>query len=87
MPLVRITVTHSECRCGYCREGDTFLVEDVCPPICMELWHAAYPYVFALRHGASLDCGKTRRRSFEVQCPDGGRVRIRGEAVEDDRME
>ena len=51
MALVRLTVTHSECRCGYCKKGDEFIIEDVCPPLCMELWHAVYPYVFALRNG------------------------------------
>ena len=83
MALVRLTVTHSECRCGYCKTGDTFIIGDVCPPLCMELWHAVYPYVFALRNGAALDCGDTRTKCFDAQCPDGGRVRVHGEALEE----
>ena len=81
MALVKLTVTHSECRCGYCKTGDEFLIGDVCPPVCMELWHAVYPYVFALRNGATLDYGDERAMCFDAQCPDGGRVRVHGEAV------
>ena len=83
MPKVKLTVTKGACRCGYHREGDTFLVEDLCPPLCHELWNAAYPYVFALRNGAALDCGEDRSFSFDAACPDGGRVVLHGEAVED----
>lgn len=79
MPKVKITVIHSECRGGYHQTGDEFIVEDLCPPICHELWNAAYPYVFALRNGADLDCGEGREPHFETACPDGGRVIIRGE--------
>ena len=83
MPSVRLTVTESACRSGLCKAGDTFLVGDVCPPICCELWHAAWPYVLALRSGGALDCGEEKARSFTVQCPDGGRVKLRGESVDD----
>ena len=76
---VKLTITESNCRCGYFRAGDTFLVEDLCPPLCHELWHAAYPYVFALQNGALLDQGEDRAASFDVQCPDGGRVKLHGE--------
>ena len=83
MALVRLKVTHSECRCGYCKTGDEFIIGDVCPPLCMELWHAVYPYVFALRNGASLDYGDMRTACFDAQCPDGGRVHVHGEAIEE----
>ena len=83
MPSVKLTVTESRCRCGYHAAGDEFIVEDICPPLCQELWHAVYPYVFALRNGAELDCGEGRAAYFEALCPDGGRVRIRGEALEE----
>ena len=83
MPKVRLTVTESRCRCGYHKAGDVFVVEDLCPPLCQELWHAVYPYVFALRNGAALDCGETRAQRFEARCPDGGRVRVVGEAAEE----
>ena len=83
MPKVKITVTESNCRCNYCKAGDEFIVEDICPPLCHELWHAIYPYVFALLNGANLDCGDARTRMFTGQCPDGGRVKVRGEVIPD----
>ena len=83
MPKVRLTVTVGHCRCGYHRTGDTFLVEDLCPPLCHELWNNIYPQVYALRSGGLLDCGETRAAYFDAACPDGGRVCIHGEAVED----
>jgi len=82
MPKVTRTVIESRCRCNYCKAGDTFLVEDLCPPICHELWNVAYPYVFALLNGAQLDHGEVRARAFDVRCPDGGRVVLHGEVVE-----
>ena len=81
---VKITVTESACRSGFHTKGQTFTVDadqTVCPPVCMELWHAVYPYVFALRNGAALDYGDERAMCFDAQCPDGGRVRVHGEAV------
>ena len=83
MRKVRLTVTQSRCRCGLMKEGQTSLVGDACPPVCHELWNTAYPYVFALQGGADLDAGDGRASCFEAACPDGQRVRIRGEAVED----
>lgn len=82
MGKVRLTVVSSRCRSGCCHEGDTFIVEELCPPICHELWSCAYPMVYALLNGASLDSGAQRTRSFDVQCPDGGRVVLHGEALE-----
>jgi uncharacterized repeat protein (TIGR04076 family) len=82
MPKVKLTVTESRCRCNYCKAGDTFIVENLCPPICHELWNVAYPYVFALLNGADLDHGETRARCFDAHCPDGGRVVLHGEVVE-----
>lgn len=82
MSKVKLTVTESRCRSGYFKEGDTFIVEDLCPPLCHELWNIVYPYVFALQNGASLDCGETRAKAFTARCPDGGRVVICGEVIE-----
>ena len=79
MEKVKLTVTKGDCRCGYHRKGDCFLVEDLCPPLCHELWNAVYPYLFALQNGAALDCGEARARAFDVRCPDGGRVCVHGE--------
>ncbi|MBR7041616.1 MAG: TIGR04076 family protein [Clostridia bacterium] len=84
MAKVKLTVTHSECRSGYHRQGDVFVVEALCPPLCHELWNAAYPYVFALQNGAELDLGNTKSKSFEARCPDGGRVVVRGELLPED---
>ena len=82
MRKVKLTITESACRGGYHRAGDSFVVEDLCPPLCHELWNGIYPYVFALLNGAELDCGDSCGRSFDAQCPDGGRVRVHGELVE-----
>ena len=82
MKKVKLTITESRCRSGYFKSGDTFIVEDLCPPLCHELWNIIYPYVFALQNGADLDCGETRAKSFTARCPDGGRVCIRGEVIE-----
>lgn len=81
MPKVKLTVVESRCRSGHCRAGDEFIVEDICPPVCHELWNRAYPYVFALLNGAELDCGEAKARQFSVRCPDEGRVLIRGEVI------
>ena len=83
MPKVKLTITESACRCGYFRAGQTFLVEDLCPPLCHELWNCIYPYVFALQNGADLDCGETRAKSFDGVCPDEARVCIHGELIPD----
>ena len=82
MKKVKLTITESRCRSGHHKAGDVFLVEDVCPPLCHELWNVIYPYVFALQNGASLDRGSDRAAEFDAECPDGGRVRVHGEAVD-----
>lgn len=83
MSKVKLTITESRCRCQYHRAGEVFLVEDLCPPLCHELWYVLYPYLFALRNGADLDRDETRAREFDVRCPDGGRVCVHGELLED----
>ena len=82
MPKVKLTVTESHCRCGYVKKGQEFMVEDLCPPLCHELWNCIYPSVYALRNGAVLDYGNTKARKFDAKCPDEGRVCIHGEAEE-----
>ena len=82
MAKIKLTVLESRCRGGYCKKGDEFLVEDLCPPLCHELWNVMYPYVFALQNGAELDHGDRRAKAFDVQCPDGGRVRVHGEVID-----
>lgn len=83
MKKVKLTVTQSNCRSGHFKAGDIFIVEDLCPPLCHELWNGIYPYVFALQNGADLDCGEIRAKMFDAKCPDGGRVCIHGEVIEE----
>lgn len=84
MPKVKLTITDSRCRCGYFKKGQEFVVEDLCPPLCHELWNGIYPLVYALLNGAELDYGDVRGKAFDARCPDEGRVGIHGEAVEID---
>ncbi|WMJ90455.1 TIGR04076 family protein [Anaerocolumna sp. MB42-C2] len=83
MPKVKLTVKESKCRCGYCKKGDTFIVEDLCPPICHELWNCMYPLIYAIQNGADLDYGSIRSPQFDTKCPDNGRVCIHGERIDD----
>ena len=83
MSKVKITITESKCRSGYFKTGQEYIVEDLCPPLCHELWNRVYPYVFALLNGADLDYGDSRAKMFDVQCPDEGRVCIHGELMEE----
>ena len=83
MKKVLLTITESACRGSYFEKGQTFVVEDLCPPLCHELWNQIYPYVFALQNGAELDCGESRAKCFDAKCPDGGRVCIHGEILEE----
>ncbi len=87
MRTVKLTITESCCRSGLFQPGDTFLVDELCPPLCHELWNIVYPYVFALQNGAELDHGDSRARFFEAACPDGGRVRLRGELTPPEEKE
>ena len=48
MSKVKLTITDSECRCGYFKKGQEFVVEDLCPPLCHELWNNIYPLAYAL---------------------------------------
>lgn len=82
MRKVKLTILESRCRGGYHKARDTFLVDDLCPPLCHELWSSIYPMIYALRCGGELDCGTGKSRSFEAACPDRGRVLIRGEIAD-----
>ncbi len=83
MRKVKLTVTESRCRSGYFHKGQEFIVGELCPPICHELWNTVYPLVHALQNGAELDCGDTRKKMFDAKCPDECRVCIHGEVVEE----
>lgn len=82
MPKVKLTIIESDCRCGYFTKGDTYIVEDICPPICHELWNSIYPSVYVLLNGGILDYGAAKEKKFEMRCPDNGRVLIHGEVSE-----
>lgn len=81
MPKVKLTILESRCRGGYHKKGDTFIVEDLCPPICHELWNNIYPSLYVLLNGGELDYGNERVKEFQYSCPDGGRVVIKGEVI------
>ena len=82
MRKVKLTITNSNCRSGYFKKGQEYIVEDLCPPLCHELWNNIYPLVYALQNGADLDYGKTRAKMFDAKCLDESRVSIHGEVVE-----
>lgn len=81
MAKVKLTILESKCRGGYHNKGESFIVGDLCPPICHELWHNIYPNVLVLLNNGDLDYGDFRDKIFEVRCPDNGRVLIRGEVI------
>ena len=84
MAKVKLTITESRCRAGYHRKGQEFIIDEtMCPPICMELWSYANPYVWALINGATLDDGDGKSKFFDIICPDEGRVHLHGEVIED----
>lgn len=79
---VKLTIIESKCRGNYHKAGDIYLVEDICPPICHELWQIIYPSVYVLLNNGDLDYGNIKAKAFQMHCPDGGRVLIRGEVIE-----
>ena len=82
MKKVLLTVTQSSGRGGYHKAGDRFVAEDLCPPLCHELWNTIYPMIYALQNGGDLDRGEGRSPSFNAMCPNGRRVHIHGEVLE-----
>ncbi len=81
---VKLTIIESQCRGNYHKKGDVFFVEDVCPPLCHELWQNIYPSVYTLLNNGDLDIGNTRGKTFTLRCPDNGRVLISGEIYLED---
>lgn len=78
---VKLTITDSKCRGGYCKKGDEYVIEDLCPPLCHEFWNYIYPYVYTLINGGELDYRNHRSKQFDAKCPDGGRVSVHGEVI------
>ena len=84
MAKVKLTITESRCRSGFHKKGQEFIIDEtICPSICMELWHYAYPYVWALLNGGILDDGDIKSKSFDIICLDEGRVHLHGEVIEE----
>lgn len=81
MAKVKLKIIESNCRCNYYNAGDEFIVEDLCPPICHELWNCMYPFIYALQNGAMLDYGDKKAAMFDMKCPDEGRVIVHGERI------
>ena len=82
---VKLTITESRCRAGFHKKGQEFIIDEdktVCPPMCMELWSYAYPYIWALLNGATMDNGDTKSKSNNVICPDESRVHLHIEVIE-----
>ena len=83
MAKVKLTITESKCDSGFHKKGQEFIIDEtICPPICMELWSYAYPYVWVLVNDGILDKGNEKSKSFDVMCPNGGRVHLHGEVIE-----
>lgn len=80
---VKLTVMESRCRAGIHKKGDTYIVGDICPPICHELWQNIYPSVYTLINNGNLDYGSDKANKFSARCNDNGRVLIQGEVVND----
>ena len=78
---VKLTILDSNCRCKYHKKGDEFIVDDLCPSICHELWQCIYPSVYVLLNNGNLDSGNIKNTEFLFRCPDEGRVLVRGEKI------
>ncbi len=79
---VELTIVESKCRGNYHKKGEKFIVGDLCPPICHELWQSIYPSVYVLLNKGDLDYGSIRDKKFSYRCPDNGRVVIEGRVIE-----
>ena len=84
MAKVKLIITESNCRSRFHQKGQEYIIDEtICPPICMELWGYAFPYVWTLINGGELDVGVEKTKSFDIVCPDGGRVKMHGEVIEE----
>ena len=76
MCSVKLTILESRCRSGIHQEGQEYLVDGICPPVCHELWQCIYPQVYALQNGGSLASQERHGDWFSMACPDNGRVLV-----------
>jgi len=84
MSKVKIIIKQTKCRCNYFKEGEVFMIDDKCAPICHELWHAMYPFIYVLLNNGLLDYGDQKTTKSTIRCPDNGRVVAEISKVEDD---
>ena len=82
MKKVKLTITAANCRGGYHSDGDIYIVEDLCPPLCHELWNMIYPSVYVLLNGGTLDHKNEKVTYFDYKCSDEQRVVVVGELIE-----
>ena len=80
---MKLTVIRSECRGGLHSEGEEYVIGEVCPPICHELWNNIYPMLYAAGCGADIESGEGYSSAFTASCPDGGRVTVKCERIDD----
>lgn len=80
---VKLTILESKCRGNYHKKDDEYIVEDLCPAICHELWQCIYPSVYTLLNDGNLDFDDKKAKRFQTRCPDNGRVLIQGEIFDE----
>lgn len=61
MAKVELTIIESKCRCGYFKKDVKSIVDDLCPPLCHELWNSIYPSVYVLINDGDLDYRETSK--------------------------
>lgn len=61
MAKVELTIIESKCRCGYFKKDEKSIVDDLCPPLFLELWNSIYPSVYVLINGGDLDYRETSK--------------------------
>ncbi len=83
MAKVTRVITCSKCRSGYFKKGQEYIVEDLCLPLCHELWSNIYPFIFVLQNEVKLDCGNVRAQMFGAICSDESRAGVCGEVIEE----
>ena len=79
MSKVLLTVTQSRCRCGYSKAGDTFAVEDLCPPICHELWNNLR-LCMRYKTGRHWTMGTAKRDALTQCVPTGAEYMFTGKS-------
>ena len=72
---VKLTVIRSECRSGLHGEGEEYVIGEVCPPICHELWNNIYPMLYAAgcgEHSGAVSHDAVYLENAEARCRAAG---------------